>query len=149
MLLLERGAAHLKSGNAAASAADFNAVRTAGKTAAELNNACWYLATRNLALHAALDLCDAALAKNPQLPQTLDSKGLVLLRLGRYQASVDAYNAALALQQDAATSLYGRGIAQQRLGRGPQARADMQAAITIDSRVAAMFVDFGVNEQGI
>jgi tetratricopeptide (TPR) repeat protein len=141
--VLERAYTHLRQGDTAAADADIAAARAASKTSTQLNNMCWFLATRNILLQQALSACSAALEKDPESVHALDSKGFVLLRLQRYGEAVAAYDAALARRAFPA-SLYGRGIAKRQLGWLQGAKADMQAAMAKDPDVAKEFADYGV-----
>jgi tetratricopeptide (TPR) repeat protein len=144
-LLLERGVVRFKQGNTAASEADFAAAQAASKTAIGQNNVCWYLATHNISLQTALATCNAALEKDPAFANAHDSKGFVLLRMGRYADSETAYTAALALRPKFAESLFGRGLAKRKLGRHQDARADINAAVALDPQIASRFAADGVN----
>lgn len=143
-LLLERGYTYLKQGNIAAANSDIASARATSTTALDLNNMCWFLATRNLQLQTALDACSAALVKEPTLAAALDSKGFVLLRLKRYGEALATYDAVLAQRQQFPSSLHGRGIAKRHLGREQEANADIQAAADLDSSVASQFAGYGV-----
>jgi tetratricopeptide (TPR) repeat protein len=143
-LQFERGMALLQSGKAKESEIDLAAVREANKTHVQLNSICWFLATHNLALDTALANCSAALEKAPRNAPALDSKGLVLLRLGRYDEAVAAYTAALNLQPAMSSSRYGRGIAQRQLGKLDDAKADMQAAMAADGDIARRYLSYGI-----
>ena len=142
--LMGRGASYARLGQAAAAKTDFDAATKLAGTATMLNNMCWFLATNNLDLHAALEDCEAALVKEPQHSQAFDSKGFVLLRLGRYADSVTAYDASLALRPTQAHSLYGRGVAQHRLGKHQQGDADIKAALAADEGIGKTFAAYGI-----
>ncbi|OEZ57703.1 tetratricopeptide repeat protein [Duganella sp. HH105] len=146
--LMGRGIAYARLGQHAAATADFTAARSAlGPNAATAaNNICWYLAIREVELSTALNNCNAALTLDPKHVQALDSKGFVLLRMGRYADSVAAYDAALALRPALPHSLYGRGIAQRRLGKRSEGDADIKAALAINNNIAATFAGYGVKQ---
>lgn len=144
-LLLGRGVAYARLGRAAEAAQDFGAARAGGdRKTMTYNRVCWYLATHNVALETALDNCEKGLASNARSQATLDSKGFVLLRLGRYQEAIASYDAALAQQKDSSESLYGRGLAKRRAGDRRSGEADLRAAIAIDANVSQRFADYGI-----
>jgi tetratricopeptide (TPR) repeat protein len=143
-LLLDRGIIRAQQGQGAAAQADFAAARDATSNATELNNVCWHLATHNVALQTALDDCNAALAKDPKHVQAWDSKGFVLLRIGRYDAAVAAYDAALALSPQLPHSLFGRGVARHRLGKQKEGEADIKAALRADDSIDKQFAAYGL-----
>lgn len=143
-LLVDRGIAYIHIGRQMEADKDFAAARTAaGGDANALNSLCWDKATHNVVLASALADCDAALKLQPDAGQIIDSRGFVLLRLGRYQDSVDAYDRALALRPKVAESLYGRGLAKRHLGKAADADADIAAAKAIDAGIERQFASYG------
>lgn len=107
------------------------------------NALCWARGMANKELDAALKDCDASLAERPGEPATLDSRGLVYLRLGDLSKAVADYNAVLA-KQEIPESYYGRGVAELRLGRKTQGQADLDHAKMLDPRVADRFKQAGL-----
>lgn len=120
------------------------AARAADPSPTQLNNLCWTLATAGARLKDALAACDAAVARDPKIAAFLDSRGFVLLRLGRYEEAVAAYDAALVERPNDAKSLYGRGLAKLRIGDRAGGDADVAAAKVVDPRVVERFIDYGV-----
>jgi len=144
-LLAARGMAYGQTKRQPDADKDFVAARAAaGKNGPALNNLCWEKATRNLALTAALADCDASLQVMGDAPNTYDSRGFVLYRLGRFQDAIDNYDRALKLKSDLAPSLYMRGLAKRRLGKTADGDADVQAAKKLDPYVEKAFADYGV-----
>ncbi len=143
-LLIARGIAYAKARQMNLANKDFKAVREQANSPLEQNNVCYALAAGGVELPMALDLCKAAVSKEPKAAGFQDSLGLVLLRLNRYQESIEAYDVALAVEPGLSLSQYGRGIAKQRAGDRAGSDADLQAAIARDTRVAETFASFGV-----
>lgn len=143
-LLTLRGIAYEKAGQTALAQADFTRALAQAKQPGALNNVCWGLATADVSLMSALDDCNAALAKEPDLVAALDSRGFVLMRLGRYDRAIASYDSALKLDPLEADSLYGRGICELRTGRKSRGRADIKAATAISYAVADEFAHYGV-----
>jgi lipoprotein NlpI len=83
--------------------------------------------------------CDASLALELR-PPVLDSRGLVNLREGKWQAAWDDYDAAFTADPKMTGSLYGRGLAALALGRTTQGQADLKRAAS----VAAEFTRYGL-----
>lgn len=108
------------------------------------NSNCWNKATLNVALEDALRDCDAALARMPDCSACMDSRALVLLRLGRFRESVQSYDAALLRTPTQAPSLYGRGIAKLRLGDKDAADRDLSLARALQPLIALNFERYGV-----
>ena len=115
----------------------------AGKDANLLNDLCWKQAQANFDLDRALADCEAALKVEPDAAY-LDSAGLVLLRLGRFDEAIDRYTRALAKRPNVPSSLFGRGIAERRKGAAAASEADLKAATAKSVTVAADYAEFGV-----
>ncbi len=143
-VLVLRGWAYAKAQKIPKAEKDFAAARGKAASANDLNTLCWNQAVTGVALATALDACDAALAKAPSVANYLDSRGMVLLRLNRYDDAIRAYTAALLVRPNAAYSLYGRAIAERRRGDTEAAEADMQAAAQSDARIADTFAEYGI-----
>lgn len=139
-----RGIAYEKAGQTALAQADFAKALAQAKEPGALNNVCWNLATANVSLASALEDCNAALAKAPALAPALDSRGFVLMRLGRYDEAIASYDSAIKLAPLEADSLYGRGVCELRTGRKSRGRADIRAATAISYAVADEFAHYGV-----
>lgn len=114
------------------------------KNAELLNDLCWTEAQAAFELDKALADCEAALKLKPEAPAYLDSAGLVLLRMGRYDDAVARYDRALAKAPKQSASLYGRGIAKLRKGDTAAGNADVAAALKISASIASEFEEFGV-----
>lgn len=97
-----------------------------------LNERCWSRALWGKQLEAGLADCDAALKKGGRNSAFMDSRGLVLLRMGRLDDAIVQYDAALKLQPKQAWSLYGRGLAKLRRGDVAGGRTDLSAAAALD-----------------
>jgi len=102
-----------------------------------LNGRCWARGQLGEALQQALSDCNAAL-RLKRAAGTLDSRGLVELRLGAYDKAITDYDAALALEPKMAWSLYGRGLAKIRTGHATEGQADMAAASALDGTLPAV-----------
>ena len=109
-----------------------------------LNERCWSRALWGKQLEAGLADCDAALKKGGRNSAFMDSRGLVLLRMGRLNEAIRQYDAALKLQPKQAWSLYGRGLAKLRRGDVAAGRLDMAAAVAIDPGLAQQVKRLGV-----
>ena len=142
---IKRGLAYVRQGQAARAEADFAFVRAeAEKDALALNSMCWDKATANLALESALGDCDRALALDPEMSAYHDSRGLVLLRLGRIDDSIAAYDRALKSVSSSA-SFYGRALALARKGDGRRSAADAAVAIKQSPKIAEQFKEYGLS----
>jgi tetratricopeptide (TPR) repeat protein len=106
------------------------------RMAGGLNERCWARAQLGVDLDKALADCNASLRLNPGDPTTLDSRGLVELRMGDFDKSIADYDDALKLRPNTAWSLYGRGLDELRKGQTAPGQADIKAAETINPRLA-------------
>lgn len=141
----QRAFVHVLMGKPSEAASLFAAVRgKAAKNATLLNELCWTEAQAAFELEKALADCDAALKLKPDASAYLDSAGLVLLRMGRYDDAVARYDRALAREPKQSASLYGRGIAKLRKGDAVAGNADVAAALKISASIASEFEEFGV-----
>ncbi|HYC73619.1 tetratricopeptide repeat protein [Brevundimonas sp.] len=148
LLLLDRAAIRLQRGNLEGARADMAVVRPiARESAGLLNNLCWTQAVAGVDLEQALKDCDAALALRPEVAGFMDSRGLVLLHLGRPAEALEVYDRALELEPRQAASLYGRGLAKQALGRAAEAAADKAAAVRLSARIAEDFETYEARAQ--
>lgn len=109
-----------------------------------LNDRCWARALGNLDLPEALADCDGALHRMPNSPGFLDSRGLVRLRLGQYDAAIADYGRALAAQPRLPWSLYGRGLAKIAKGDAAGGKADIAAAVAIEPDLPARARRYGL-----
>jgi len=86
----------------------------------------------------------AALVGQPANAGFLDSRGMVLLRLGRYAEAVASYDAALRRDPDTTDSLYGRGLAERHLGLKEKSVVDIRAAVALNAQVSDTFSMYGL-----
>lgn len=143
-VLSKRGIAYAKLGKKKEAESDFSAARSRAEAPVDFNNLCWDKATAGVALTTALEECDIAVEREPKSPNASDSRGFVLLRLGRLDESISSYDKALELQPGSAVSLHGRSIAWFRKGDKVRADADEAAALRADPGVAGRFASWGV-----
>lgn len=138
-----RANTYLDRGDYARAIADYDqAIRLQPNNAGWLNGRCWARAVWGQQLDQALADCDASLRIADE-PNTLDSRGLVHLRRGAFQAAFADYDAAVR-GANLIGSLYGRGVARLRLGQTAEGQADIAAATARDAGVADRFAAYGV-----
>jgi tetratricopeptide (TPR) repeat protein len=143
-LLTLRGILHTRSGDAQAARKAFDAALVSAVSAEQKNEVCWSMATHNAALETALLICNRAQAQAPHDAAILDSRGLVLLRLGRNRDALASYDAALTARHDHVMSLLGRGIARRRLGDVAGGKIDAEAALSIDPGLRQEYAGYGI-----
>ena len=110
-----------------------------------LNARCWTVGKWGRALDTGLANCDAALKLSPDNPAILDSRGLVLLRMGRLDDAIAAYDAALRQRPGTPDSLYGRGMARLKRGLASDGGADLASAKALDPKIGAEFTAYGIS----
>jgi tetratricopeptide (TPR) repeat protein len=104
---------------------------------------CWGHAYLNSGLSDGLRACDVALQLNPGDANTLDGRGFVNFRLGRFTAALADYDAALQQTPRIPGSLYLRGVAKLRLGL-MEGRRDLSAAEALEPGIAERFAGYGI-----
>jgi tetratricopeptide (TPR) repeat protein len=132
-----------KAGRAGEAEKLIQSLRSAAKTASQLNGLCWAQATEDVLLESALDDCRAALKLNPGAGAYLDSLGMVLLKLGKLDEALDAYNEAVA-KDVGADSLMGRAFVYLRKGDRVRADADASAARKLSPQIDEIFAGYGL-----
>ena len=144
-VLVNRAIAYFRSGQTALAEADLTAVRSRSRNNPAVDNEiCWAKATAGVALESALDDCNAALRVHPHAPAYLDSRALVLLRLGRVDEAIADYDRALVAAPRQPPSLFGRALAWSRKGDRTRAEADAAAAERNDPTIRRTFERYGL-----
>jgi tetratricopeptide (TPR) repeat protein len=137
-------AAYEAAGQAEQAAKAYAVLRAkSAKDASALNGLCWAQATANVALTRALSDCDAAIALKKEAAY-YDSRGMVLLRLGRNADAVAAYDRSLDMQPKQTASIYGRGLARLAMGAVAKGHADLQGARALGPGVTWQFENYGL-----
>jgi tetratricopeptide (TPR) repeat protein len=127
-LFNNRGLALARAGHAAEAETDFAKARELAVDAPTLNNICYSKAVMDVALERALEECEESLRLLPRYAGTLDSRGTVLLRLGRFDEATRDFDAALEQSPTLSTSLYLRAVARSKTGDAAGAQADRARA---------------------
>ncbi|MEA1015864.1 DUF3857 domain-containing protein [Sphingosinicella sp. LY1275] len=143
-LLVGRGLAYLRTGDRTRSDKDFASARARATTAAALNSICWVKAIAGAALEMALEECNMALAKQPDSAATLDSRAMVLLKLGRLDEAIADYDRAIARRPRQAESLFGRAVAFARKGEKAKAEAGVVEAEKFMPAIREVFEGYGL-----
>lgn len=108
------------------------------------NQRCWLRAIAGKELDSALVDCNEALKRQPDNPDTLDSRGLVNFKLGNLAGARADYDAALHKREDMANSRYMRGIIELRSGDTGAGNDDMDSAKKHNPVIAALYAHYGV-----
>lgn len=105
---------------------------------------CWARAGTGRQLNVAMAECNRALTLQPGAPAALNSRGLVNLRLKKFDAAIRDYNAALSVGPLQASARFGRGLARLNSRQVAEGSADIQEARRRDPDIDHLFVILGV-----
>jgi tetratricopeptide (TPR) repeat protein/predicted aspartyl protease len=115
---------------------------------AALNGRCWIRALQGEDLPLALKDCNAAARdvrkSSPEFAKILDSRALVLLRMGNFDKSIADYSASLKINPKSPWGWYGRGIDELRDNKASEGQSDIARAKALWPQVADAF-----NRRGI
>jgi len=95
-------------------------------------------------LELALADCSKAIEISPTVTSIFCSRGLVYLRLGKYQEAIEGCDTALSQGHPLAFLLYTRGLAKLKAGNADGGNADLAQASALDSAVAGRFAGYGL-----
>ncbi len=113
-----------------------------------LNSRCWARALAGVDLALALKDCNAALNRADKssafYARVVNSRALVLLRMGDYDKSMSDYDASLKINPKDAWSWYGRGIDKRRQQKTSEGDADIAQATALWPNVAGEFNRYGI-----
>ena len=119
------------------------ALAVSPQKAAYWNGLCWAQTGSGRQLHRALAACNRALAIEPGAPGTLNSRGLVYLRMKRFNVAIADYSLSLRARAQQASAWFGRGLARLSTGQIAGA-ADIVEARRRDGAIDEMFIAMGV-----
>ncbi len=140
-----RASALLNLGRTDEALADLDDALVLNANSAELlTNRCRVRAATNRELDLALADCNAAIQVTQPSPHAYDSRGLLHLRRGEFEAARADFDAALAVDPAFASAQYGRAVALSRLGHVDAAQADVAAATARDEHVDEWFSAIGL-----
>lgn len=108
-----------------------------------LNGRCWISAIKKQNFAQARRDCDRAIALDPAFHEAYDSRAILSLREGDWEAAWQDFDMAVRLRRDVPAFLYGRGFAALALGDAQASQADVAAAIAINPSVANEYRDMG------
>jgi tetratricopeptide (TPR) repeat protein len=141
-----RGDAWFNKGEYSKSIADYSRTIKLDQTSVlGWSRRCWVRAIYGQIPQALAD-CNKALSLSPDDSETLNSRGLVYLKMNDYAAAIVDYAAALVHDPESASSLFGRGLAELRKGDVAKGNADTAAAKVIQPNIAEEFKIYGLSE---
>lgn len=109
------------------------------------NGRCWDRALANRDLDLALADCNKAIGEQPDDPSTLDSRGMVEFRQGRWDDAIADYNAALKHDPYLAPSLFMRGVTELRKGDAVAGHADIAKAEGLSPGTTKDYARYGIS----
>ena len=141
-----RGSAYEAKGDLDRAVADYtDAIVFDRKFAHAYNNRCRARALAGRDLQGAIADCNESLRLRPNDPKSLNSRGLVHLKLGSFAQAITDYDAAFAQNARDADSLYGRGIAKLKSGNAAGGDGDIAAAQAILPDIDKIYAGYRVN----
>ena len=105
---------------------------------------CWARALSGQELEQGLSDCNRGLRQSEDKSRGLASRGLVYVRLGKFQRAISDYGDALKEHPKNPWALYGRGIAESSLKNSAAADADFKAATALAPHIAEEFKKRGI-----
>jgi tetratricopeptide (TPR) repeat protein len=122
---------------------DFDeAIRLQPALKAVWNERCWSNAMLG-DLRAALADCNQAV-RLQRNAAAYDSRGVTLLKSGKWQAAISDFDSALRLDPKLASSLYGRGFAKLKRGDRTGGNSDIAAAKALERNIVENFAHYGL-----
>lgn len=146
MILAARADAYALSGDyQKAMADDATMAGLYGWYGSPYNSRCWDRAVANRDLDLALADCNHALGQQADDPFTLDSRGMVEFRQGRWDDAIADYNAALKHDPYLAPSLFMRGMTELRKGDAAAGHADIAKAEAMSPGTTKDYARYGIS----
>jgi tetratricopeptide (TPR) repeat protein len=108
------------------------------------NSMCWALAMEGQDLDRALSYCNISIGLMTNNAAALDSRGMVYLKMGKYELGLADFERALRIDPHSAHFMYGRGIVLLRLGREEDGRKAIALAVEADPAIASQYDGYGV-----
>lgn len=138
-----RGHLHQARGRYARALADFTAVlQQQPRLARVWNSRCWTRVLANSGMGAALKDCDTSILLDRNAANAHDSRGFVLVRIGRFREAIGSFDVALKLNPRLASSYFGRGVAKLSLHNAGGQR-DIARAKQIEPDIEVRFYGYG------
>lgn len=145
-LLAYRAMAQNKLGNEAAGKRLLEKAIAASGGPSDEASICSFLALEAIMLDDAMALCEKALAADPERPEILRGRGLVLLRMGQATAALADFDRAIAINDHVGSAFYERAIARWRLGNHSGALEDLARAKALMPNVDRHFRKYGLDD---
>jgi tetratricopeptide (TPR) repeat protein len=127
--LLTRGHILAESGDLAAGLADLDEANALKDESAHyLSSRCWLRAKANTELDQALADCTRAIESSDNSSDSLDSRGVVYFRMGRFAEALADFDAALKLSSGVSGTMFMRALTLAKLGRKDEGTQDLAGA---------------------
>ena len=140
-----RADAYNQQGNYASAVDDLtHVILREPRNAVAWNNRCYFRAIAGQ-LDDALADCNQSLKLEPNVPETLDSRGFTYLKMKKYDLAITDYDAAESAGGDKAPYLYGRGLAKRAKHDAAGAKEDIDAGVKLDPKIVEQFRKYGVS----
>ena len=104
---------------------------------------CWVRAIIGKDLDGALADCDKASELQPGAANTMNTRGFILYRQGRFEEAIASYDASIARDPNAASSYYMRGLARSKLDQ--DSSGDLTKALSMEPGIRERYAGYGIN----
>lgn len=106
---------------------------------------CWVRAIVGKDLDGALSDCEHALRMRPDAANTLNTRGFVLFRQGRFEDAIASYDESIQRDPKVASSYYVRGLARQASGQ--DGRDDLAKALSLEPAIEQRYAGYGIDAE--
>jgi tetratricopeptide (TPR) repeat protein len=144
-VLIERGTIYAEIGRVDDAVKDADALgRIVIIEALHLSVRCMVRAVAGKELEQGLDDCNRALERKPDMSATLEARGLLYFKLGRFQEALADFDAALERNRGLGLTRFARGVVKLRLGDTKGGNEDIEEAEKRDGSVALYLAGCGI-----
>jgi tetratricopeptide (TPR) repeat protein len=141
---MNRATARNRKGDHVGSLADYNrAINLIPENWMAWDGRCWVRAIIGKTLEGALADCAKALELHPGTANTMNTRGFVLYKQGRFEDAIASYDASIALDPNVASSYYMRGFARSKLHQ--DASGDLVKALQLEPGIRERYADYGID----
>ena len=104
---------------------------------------CWVRAIIGHDLEGALADCEKAMQLHPDAANTLNTRGFIFYRQGRFEDAIGSYDASIARDPKVASSYYMRGLARGKLNQ--DASGDLAKALSMEPSIRERYAEYGID----
>lgn len=143
-VLAYRALTHLKLGDSVKAQADYETAKSFVSGPDDFQLICWVFAHEGMQLDWALDVCNHAVAANPQKLSYRTTRGLTHLQRKEDDLALEDYDRAIAINPGSGEAAFGRAIALWRKGRRDEALRERDRALMLSPLIDEAFTNSGL-----